>query len=119
VGAVLRASGTDARKAGCFGKEVDAKVKAQALHDAGWPGNESDGTVTAADLADACPMPSNEKGEEPEMKAREEKDRSQAIRARARAPAPAPSKSEAEQDKELMGSFTSELDGVLDEEEDD
>jgi hypothetical protein len=35
-------------------------------------------------------------------------------------PAPAPaSKTEAEQDKELMGSFTSELDAVLDEDEDD
>lgn len=107
--------GTDARKAGCFGKELEGKVKAQALHDAGWPGNESDGSVTAADLAGACPMPSDEKGEEPEMKAETKK-----TAAKPSAPEPAPqSKSEAEQDKELMGSFTSELDSVLDEEEDD
>jgi hypothetical protein len=105
--------GTDARKVGCFGKEVDARVKAQALHDAGWPGNESDGTVTAADLAGACPT--NEKGEEsmkPEKK----------TEARSPMPEPAPtpaSKAEAERDSELMGSFTSELDSVLDEDEDD
>ena len=112
--------GTDARKAGCFKKENDAKVKAQALHDAGWPGNESDGSVTAADLADACPMPSNKKGEEPEMKAEQKKPAAKPSAPEPTpAPAPAPSKSEAEQDKELMGSFTSELDGVLDEEEDD
>lgn len=109
--------GTDARKAGCFGKENDARVKAQALHDAGWPGSESDGSVTAADLADACPIPSNEKGEEPEMKTEPKKT---AAKPPVAEPAPPPqSKSEVEQDKELMGSFTSELDGVLDEEEDD
>jgi hypothetical protein len=35
-------------------------------------------------------------------------------------PAPTPaSKAEAERDSELMGSFTSELDSVLDEDEDD
>ena len=103
--------GTDARKVGCYRKEVDAKVKAQALHDAGWPGNESDGNVTADDLAGACPI--NEKEEstmKPEKKAEP----------RSPEPAPAPaSKAEAEQDKELLGSFTSELDAVLDEAEDD
>lgn len=110
--------GTDARKAGCFGKESDARVKAQALHDAGWPGNESDGSVTAADLADACPIPTNEKEEEPEMKPETKKTAAKPS-APEPAPAPAPSKSEAEQDKELMGSFTGELESVLDEEEDD
>lgn len=116
--------GTDARKAGCFGKENDARVKAQALHDAGWPANESDGSVTAADLAGACPIPSNEKGEEPEMKTEPRKTEPKKTAAKPSAPepappAPAPSKSEAEQDKELMGSFTGELENVLDEEEDD
>jgi hypothetical protein len=93
--------GTDARKVGCFRKEVDAKVKAQALHDAGWPGNESDGSVTADDLAGACPI--NEKEEstmKPEKKTEPKSPTPE--------PAPAPaSKTEAEQDKELMGSFTS------------
>ena len=112
--------GTDARKAGCFGKENDARVKAQALHDAGWPANESDGSVTAADLAGACPMPSNEKGEEPEVKAEKKKTAAKPTAPEpAPTPTPAPSKSEAEQDKELMGSFTGELESVLDEEEDD
>lgn len=101
--------GTDARKVGCYRKEVDAKVKAQALHDAGWPGNESDGSVTADDLAGACPI--NEKEEstmKPEKKAEPMSP----------TPEPAPaSKAEAEQDKELMGSFTSELDAVLDEDD--
>lgn len=111
--------GTDARKAGCFSKELEGRVKAQAYHDEGWPGNESDGSVTAADLAGACPIPSDEKGEEPEMKAEKKKT---AAKPSAPEPAPSPappSKSEAEQDKELMGSFTSELDNVLDAEEDD
>lgn len=86
-------------------------------HDAGWPGNESDGSVTAADLAGACPMPSNEGGEEPKMETEKKKT---TAKPPAPEPAPAPpSKSEAEQDKELMGSFTGELDNVLDEEEDD
>ena len=112
--------GTDARKVGCFKKEVDAKVKAQALHDAGWPGNESDGSVTAADLAGACPA--NEKGENSKMN-RETKAESKPPTPEPQpAPAPVPepvSKTEAEQDKELMGSFAAELDSVLDEDEDD
>lgn len=107
--------GTDARKVGCFKKEVDAKVKAQALHDAGWPGNESDGSVTAADLAGACPA--NEKGEESKMK--REKNAEAKPPTPEPEPEPAPSKTEAEQDKELMGSFASELDKVLNEDEDD
>lgn len=105
--------GTDARKVGCFRKEVDAKVKAQALHDAGWPGNASDGSVTADDLAGACPT--NEK-EESTMKP----DKKTEARSPTPEPAPAPaaaSKAEAEQDKELMGSFTAELDSVLDEDD--
>jgi hypothetical protein len=92
-----------------FRKEVDAKVKAQALHDAGWPGNESDGSVTADDLAGACPI--NEK-EESTMKPEKKTE------PKSPTPEPAPaSKAEAEQDKELMGSFTSELDAVLDEDD--
>ncbi len=108
--------GTDARKVGCFRKEVDAKVKAQALHDAGWPGNESDGNVTADDLAGACPI--NEKEEESKMKPEKKTETKSPTPDPAPAPAPA-SKAEVEQDNELMGSFTRELDSVLDEDEDD
>jgi hypothetical protein len=106
--------GTDARKVGCFKKEVDAKVKAQALHDAGWPGSESDGGVTASDLANACP--SNESAEKSKMKPEQKTE------AKSPTPEPTPTPapgSEAEQDKELMGSFASELDNVLNEDEDD
>ena len=75
------------------------------------------GSVTAADLANACPA---DKGEESKMKPEKKADAKPPTPDSEPAPATTPaSKGEAEQDKELMGSFTSELDSVLDEDEDD
>lgn len=113
--------GADARHVGCFGKEEPAKTKAQELHDKGWPASEVRG-VTAEDIARACPAPEGE-GRRTRMK-RETKIETKAETTTPAAPAATPEPppadaSVAEKDKELMGSFTSELDSVLDEEEED
>lgn len=107
--------GTDARKVGCFGNDNKAKVRAQELHDKGWPANEKSGEVTEADLAQACPLPSDSKKKEPKVKKPETKN--DAPEAEPTGPAPVPA-TEAEQDKELLGSFAKELDSVLDEDDD-
>jgi len=118
-------AGADARHVGCFGKEDPAKTKAQELHDKGWPASEIRG-VTAEDVARACPVPEAEKkteGGRTRMK-RETKTETTAETPTAPAAPPAanepqpPSAGEAETDKELLGSFTSELGNVLDEEDD-
>ncbi len=102
--------GTDARKVGCFGNDNKAKARAQELHDEGWPANEKSGEVNEADLAQACPMPNEGKRREPKVKKPETTTDN---------PTPEPpSATEAEQDKELMGSFSRELDNVLDEDDD-
>lgn len=115
-------AGADARHVGCFSKEDPAKTKAQELHDRGWPASEVRG-VTAEDVARACPAPEAEgEGRKTRMK-RETKTESKAATTTPATSAPAasepspPGASEAEKDKELMGSFTSELDSVLDEDE--
>jgi len=118
-------SGADARHVGCFGKEDPAKTKAQELHDKGWPANEVRG-VTAEDVARACPAPESEgktEGRRPRMQRETKTETKAETPTTPAAPAaanepPPPSASEAEKDKELMGSFTGELDNVLDEEDD-
>lgn len=115
--------GADARHVGCFGKEEPAKRKAQELHDKGWPASEVRG-VTAEDIARACPAPEGD-GRKTRMK-RETKTEKKAETTTSTTPTapaandpPPPSVGEAEKDKELMGSFTAELDSVLDEDEED
>lgn len=111
--------GTWPKQIGCFRKVDKAKERAQELHDAGWPESEF-GPVTAGQVARACPMPQGkDDGEDeeatPTMKTPPKSEEKPA-------PPPAPqsaSKAETEQDKELLGSFKTELDAVLDEDEDD
>lgn len=119
-------AGADARHVGCFGKEDPAKAKAQELHDKGWPASEVRG-VTAEDVARACPAPEGEtEGRRTRVK-RESKSETKTEPTTSPTPptpaptaaptSPPPGASEAEKDKELMGSFTAELDSVLDEDE--
>ena len=116
-----------ARKVGCYGKEAQGKVKAQALHDEGWPASETQGRVTAEDLKGACPAPSKKDEAKAEAKKEESKmergDKAPKDKTEASTPAttptPTPDVSDAQKDKELMGSFTSELDNMLDEDEED
>lgn len=136
---LLRAKGTQwalfyelagwpkARKIGCYGKEMEGRVKAQALHDEGWPASETQGSVTAEDLKGACPAPSKTDEAKAERKKQESKmergDKASKDKTETSAPAttptPTPDASDAQKDKELMASFTSELDSVLDEDEGD
>ena len=116
-----------ARKIGCYGKEAEGKVKAQALHDEGWPASETQGSVTADDLKGACPTPSKKYEAKAETKKQESKmereDKASKDKTEtstpATTPAPTPDPNDAQKDKELMTSFTSELDNVLDEDEED
>lgn len=136
--------GFRAKHLGCFGKLQPAQEEAQKRHNRGWPqsGGES---ITADQIAHACPAPSGKSNEEdkemtppaeavPEQekparqkptrrkstpKAEEKPEPAEpAPKEEPTAEGPAP-KTDAERDKELMGSFTSKLDSVLDEDEDD
>jgi hypothetical protein len=98
---------------GCFGRKVDkAKARAQELHDAGWPESEF-GPITAGQVARACPATQGDEDEDEESTEMKTEEKTTT-------PAQASeSKSDAARDKDLMGSFTSELDAMLDEDEDD
>lgn len=97
---------------GCFGRKVDkAQERAQELHDAGWPETEF-GPITAGQVARACPVaPGDEDdgaGQTPAAQPEPPKTKGDAA-----------GTSEAEADRELMGSFTKDLDAVLDDDDDD
>ena len=114
--------GADARKVGCFGNETKGKVRAQELHDQGWPASEKRGEVTAADLESACPLPNDEKKKERKVKKPETKTDAapkQPTPEPTPPPSAAPPSKTAEQDRELLSSFSAEADSVLDEDEDD
>ena len=109
--------GTWPKHIGCFRKVDKAKERAQELHDAGWPETEF-GPITAGQVARACPAPAGESEDETED-AMQKKPKAEEKPAE---PQPEPkggTKTDAERDKELMGSFSSELESVLDEDEDD
>ncbi|MFY0531714.1 hypothetical protein [Nannocystis pusilla] len=98
---------------GCFGRKIEeAQARAQALHDAGWPETE-EGSITAGQIARACPLP------------RDENDEAGAAPAAAPEPVKTEAKvdstgsSEAEADEELLDSFNKDVDAVLDEDDDD
>ena len=122
-------AGSKARKVGCYGKEMEGKVKAQALHDEGWPASETSGGVTAEDLKGACPMPSKKDEAKPETKKQESKMErgDQAPKNKSEtspttttpAAPPEASKSDAQKDQELLASFSSELNSMLDEDGED
>lgn len=106
--------GTWPKHIGCFRKVDKAKERAQELHDAGWPETEF-GPITAGQVARACPAPGGQEEDE-EMTTTPKAEEKPAE------PQPEPrseGKSDAERDKELMGSFSSEIESVLDEDEDD
>ena len=117
--------GTWPKHIGCFRTEGKAKVRAQELHDAGWPESEF-GPVTAGQVATACPAPSaqRERGSAPRGKRKsrtEEKENDMpTTEEKPATPTAEPaSKTDAEKDKGLMDSFRGELDKMLDEDEDD
>ncbi|PCC68232.1 hypothetical protein SAMN02745121_08637 [Nannocystis exedens] len=136
--------GFSAKHLGCFGKLRPAQTEAQKRHNEGWPqsGGES---ITADQIAHACPVPSGRSQEEdeemttpaeaapeqekparqkptrrkPTPKAEEKPEPAEpAPKEEPTAEEPAP-KTDAERDEELMNSFASKLDGVLDEDDDD
>lgn len=105
--------GTWPKHIGCFGRKVDkAQERAQELHDAGWPETEF-GPITAGQVARACPI------------APGDEDDGGAAPAAAPEPAKTEAKSdttgtsEAEADRELLDSFSKDVDAVLDEDDDD
>ncbi len=109
--------GTWPKHIGCFRKVDKAKERAQELHDTGWPETEF-GPITAGQVARACPAPAGESEDETED-AMQTKPKAEE---KPTEPQPEPkggTKTDAERDKELMGSFSSELESVLDEDEDD
>ncbi|MBZ5709377.1 hypothetical protein [Nannocystis pusilla] len=112
--------GTWPQHIGCFRKVEMAKKRAQELHDAGWPESEF-GPVTAGQVARACPAPLRERVRDEEIQAAPKPSKpAPKTEEKPAAPKPEPEgPSKAAQDKELMGSFSSELDAVLDEDEDD
>jgi len=122
--------GTWPKHIGCFRTEAKARARAQELHDLGWPESEF-GPVTAGQVATACPAPGapREQSSAPRGKRKtraEEKEDSMPTTDEKPAATPAAtpaaepaSKSDAAKDKGLMDSFRSELDKMLDEDEDD
>lgn len=108
-----------AKQLGCFGALNDAKKEAQRRHDEGWPEAEF-GALTAGRIAKFCPAPrTGEKEEKETMTKTKPKAEEKTQEKPPPAPAPAASKTEAERDRELLASFTSELERGLDEDEDD
>jgi hypothetical protein len=107
--------GTWPQHIGCFRKVDKAKERAQELHDAGWPETEFR-PITAGQIARACPAPRKQNEVDEEMATTPKTEE------RPAEPQPEPKgedKADAERDKGLMGSFTGEMDRVLDEDEDD
>jgi hypothetical protein len=107
--------GTWPQHIGCFRKVDKAKERAQELHDAGWPETEFR-PITAGQIARACPAPRRQDEVDEEMATTPKTEEKPAE------PQPEPKgedKTDAERDKELMGSFSGEMDRVLDEDEDD
>jgi hypothetical protein len=115
---------------GCFRTEAKARARAQELHDAGWPASEF-GPVTAGQVAAACPAPTHDPGrrkakaEAQEAQERDERPTAKLPKEQApereEKPPTQPSEpvSDADRDKELMSSFSSELEHMLDEDEDE
>lgn len=109
------------KQLGCFSKLNDAKKEAQRYHDEGWPEAEF-GTVTAGRIAKFCPAPRAGDKDEEKKEAMKKTPKTEEKKTQEKpppAPAPAASKTETEQDRELLASFTSELERGLDEDEDD
>ena len=115
--------GTWPKHIACFAKLDRAKLRAQELHDAGWPESEF-GPITAGQVARACPAPTRAKSKGTD-KGKDEEETMKKPKAEetptATPPAAPPSAepTQAPQDKELLTSFASDLDAVLDEDEDD
>jgi len=106
-----------AKQIRCFKKLDDAKKEAQKRHDEGWPEAEF-GALTAGRIAKFCPVPqAREEGERKDTMKTTPKNEEKA--AEKPPPTPAASKTEAEKDRELLASFTSELERGLDEDGDD
>jgi hypothetical protein len=115
---------------GCFRTEAKARARAQELHDAGWPASEF-GPVTAGQVAAACPAPTHDPGrrkaraQEAQVPERDERPtakppKEQAPEREEKPPTqPSEPASDADRDKELMSSFSSELEHMLDEDEDE
>ncbi len=108
----------------CFLSEDKAKKHAQELHDAGWPESEF-GPVTAGQVAAACPAPGphREQASAPRGKRKtrtEEKENTMPTTEEkpASMPAEPPSKADAAKDTKLMESFNTELNSLLEEEDD-
>lgn len=114
--------GTWPKHIACFAKLDKAKLRAQELHDAGWPESEF-GPITAGQVARACPAPTRAKSKGTD-KGKDEEETMKKPKAEEKptaAPPAAPPSAESPvpQDKELLTSFASDLDAVLDEDEDD
>lgn len=103
----------------CFRAFEKAKERAQELYDSGWPESEF-GPITAGQIARACPATPNQDEGDEEMATTPKAEEKPAEPAPKVEEEPAAnSDSDAERDKKLMSSFTSELDTMLDEDEDD
>lgn len=115
--------GTWPKHIACFAKLDKAKLRAQELHDAGWPESEF-GPITAGQVARACPAPTRaknkgtDKGKDEEETMKKPKAEEKPTAAPPAAP-PSAEPTQAPQDKDLLTSFASDLDAVLDEDEDD
>ena len=119
---------------GCFSKLEQAKARAQELHDAGWPESEF-GDVTREMVERACPVPTYEREEKPEMKRVEpvepEKPATPAKSPKAEKPPkeaeptedkptpPSPSPEQKSTDEILSRSFMEGVRALVDEDEDD
>ncbi|HRI10115.1 MAG TPA: hypothetical protein PKW35_19975, partial [Nannocystaceae bacterium] len=111
--------GTWPKHIACFAKLDNAKLRAQELHDAGWPESEF-GPITAGQVARACPAPTRAKSKGTD-KGKDEEETMKKPKAEEKPTAAPPSAEPPQmpQDKELLTSFASDLDAVLDEDEDD
>lgn len=112
--------GVKPRHIGCFKRERLAKLRAQELHDTGWPVSEVV-PITAEQVAAACPKPGTDDDEaeaEVEDEAEDESKAKAKAKAPATKPAPKPESDEAAEEA-LAKSLHHQIVGTVDDDDDD